>query len=90
MSRAWCRGEATRWGGDTVMPFAANVAVEIAGVCVIPGDYVYADASGAVVIPRSSLRRVTDEALSVEAEDAQSMKEIASEHTPHRTSVESG
>src|SRR3546814_2596319 len=24
----WCRGEATRWGGDTVMPFAANVAVE--------------------------------------------------------------
>ena len=86
----WCRGQAARWGGDTVTPFAANVAVEIAGVCVIPGDYVYADASGAVVIPRSSLRRVTDEALSVEAEDAQSMKEIASEHTPHRTSVESG
>ena len=32
----WCRGEATRWGGDTVMPFAANVAVEIGGVCVSP------------------------------------------------------
>jgi regulator of RNase E activity RraA len=83
----WCRGEATRWGGDTVMPFAANVAVEIAGVCVIPGDYLYADASGAVVIPRSSLKRVIDEALSVEAEDARSLEQIATEQ-PTRTSQE--
>jgi regulator of RNase E activity RraA len=59
----WCRGEATRWGGDTVMPFAANVAVEIGGVSVIPGDYVCADASGGVVIPQASLKRVFDEAL---------------------------
>jgi regulator of RNase E activity RraA len=77
----WCRGEATRWGGDTVMPFAANVPVEVGGVCVIPGDYVYADSSGAVVIPRASLRRVIDEALSVEAEDARSLEEIATERT---------
>jgi regulator of RNase E activity RraA len=75
----WCRGEATRWGGDTVMPFAANVAVEIDGVCVIPGDYLYADRSGAVVIPRASLKRVIDEALNVEAEDARSLREIATE-----------
>jgi regulator of RNase E activity RraA len=81
----WCRGEATRWGGDTVMPFAANVAVEIGGVCVVPGDYVYADASGAVVIPRASLQRVIDEALSVEADDARSLEEIASED-PEETS----
>jgi regulator of RNase E activity RraA len=75
----WCRGEATRWGGDTVMPFAANVAVEIGGVCVVAGDYVYADASGAVVIPRASLHRVIDEALSIEAEDARSLEQIATE-----------
>ena len=75
----WCRGEATRWGGDTVMPFAANVAVEIGGVCVIPGDYVYADTTGAVVIPRTSLQPVLEEALSVEAEDARSLQEIAAE-----------
>jgi regulator of RNase E activity RraA len=75
----WCRGEATHWGGDTVMPFAANVAVEIGGVCVVPGDYVYADASGAVVIPRASLGRVIDEALSIEAEDARSLEQIAAE-----------
>jgi regulator of RNase E activity RraA len=78
----WCRGEATRWGGDTVMPFAANVAVEIGGVCVTPGDYLYADASGAVVIPRSSLKRVIDEALSVESEDARSLAKIATEQPP--------
>lgn len=83
----WCRGEATRWGGDTVMPFAANVAVEIGGVCVIPGDYLYADASGAVVIPRASLQRVVDEALKVEAEDARSLEEIATEQTT-RASLE--
>jgi regulator of RNase E activity RraA len=75
----WCRGEAARWGGDTVMPFAANVAVEIGGVCVVPGDYVYANASGAVVIPRGSLQRVIDEALRVEAEDARSLEQIAAE-----------
>jgi regulator of RNase E activity RraA len=75
----WCRGEATRWGGDTVMPFAANVAVEIGGVCVIPGDYLYADPSGAVVIPQASLKRVVDEALNVETEDVRSLDEIATE-----------
>jgi regulator of RNase E activity RraA len=75
----WCRGEATRWGGDTVMPFAAKVVVEICGVCVVPGDYVYADASGAVVIPRASLQRVIDEALSIEADDARSLEQIAAE-----------
>jgi regulator of RNase E activity RraA len=83
----WCRGESTRWGGETVMPFAANVAVEVGGVCVIPGDYVYADASGAVVIPQASLERVIDEALRVEAEDANSLEDIAAEQ-PEETSDE--
>jgi regulator of RNase E activity RraA len=78
----WCRGEATRWGGDTAMPFAANVAVEINGVCVNPGDYLYADASGAVVIPRASLERVIEEALRVEAEDAKALEEIATQRRP--------
>jgi regulator of RNase E activity RraA len=45
----------------------------------MPGDYLYADASGAVVIPSASLKRVLDEALGVEAEDARSLEEIAAE-----------
>jgi regulator of RNase E activity RraA len=81
----WCRGEAARWGGDTVMPFAANASVEIGGVCVIPGDYLYADASGAVVIPQASLKQVIDEAVRVEAEDVRALEAIAAER-PRRKS----
>jgi regulator of RNase E activity RraA len=74
----WCRGEATRWGGDTVMPYAADVAVEIAGVTIVPGDHVYADAAGGVVIPAGSLDRVLAEAWAVTEEDARSVEEIRS------------
>ncbi|MFD3518851.1 RraA family protein [Streptomyces sp. NPDC058653] len=80
----WCRGEATLAGGETAMPFAANVAVEVGGVSVFPGDYLYADASGAVVIPAGSLERVIDEALKVEAEDAGFAQEIAAQERAAR------
>nr|WP_277349037.1 RraA family protein [Streptomyces sp. HNM0575] len=79
---AWCRGEATRWGGDTVMPYAANIAVEVSGVCVTPGDYVFADAAGAVIIPAASLARVLDEASRVDAEDAEAVEQIRAEWLP--------
>jgi regulator of RNase E activity RraA len=76
---AWCRGEATRWGGDTVMPYAADVAVEIAGVTITPGDYVHADAAGAVVVPAASIDRVLAEARAVTAEDARATEAIRAE-----------
>ena len=44
----YCKGETTRWGGDVLMPFAANAPVVVDGATVVPGDYVYADAAGAV------------------------------------------
>jgi regulator of RNase E activity RraA len=65
----WCRGEAVRWGGDYVMPYAANVPVEIAGVTVVPGDYICVDSAGGVVIPAASLETVLTEAEKVVAED---------------------
>lgn len=65
----WCRGEAVRWGGDHVMPYAANVAVEVAGVTVVPGDYVFVDSAGGVVIPAASLETVLTEAETVVADD---------------------
>lgn len=77
----WCRGEATRWGGDTVMPFAANIAVEVAGICIVPGDYTYADTSGAVAIPAASLQQVLQEAQRIEAEDTESLNQIHGENT---------
>ncbi|MFH8445330.1 RraA family protein [Streptomyces sp. NPDC018026] len=75
----WCRGQATHWGGGTVMPFAANIAVEVGGACIVPGDYVYADASGAVVVPAASLRQVIEEAARIEADDDRSIEQIRDE-----------
>lgn len=75
----WCAGEATRWGGGTVVPFAADVPVEIGGVCVTPGDFVYADASGAVVIPARSLVTVVQEAVAIDAADADFVQSIREE-----------
>lgn len=67
---AWCRGETVRQGGETVMPFAANVPVGLGGVTVFPGDWIYADASGAVVIPPDDLAGILEEALRIEERDA--------------------
>ena len=76
---AYCSGEATRWGGDQVTPFQANVPVVIRKVGVMPGQYVFADSSGAVIIPDGQIDEVLSKALEVEAEDAGYRKEIAQE-----------
>jgi 4-hydroxy-4-methyl-2-oxoglutarate aldolase len=67
---AWCRGESVRQGGESVMPFAAGVPVAVGGVTVVPGDWVYADRAGAVVIPAADLRPVLEEAARIEERDA--------------------
>lgn len=87
----WCRGEATWWGGETVMPYAANIAVEVGGVLITPGDYVYADSAGAVVIPARSLDRVLDEASKIDVEDCEALEQIRNERSTdseqHRQTV---
>jgi len=73
---AWCRGETVRQGGDTVMPYAANVPVCVGGVTVVPGDWVYADRAGAVVIPSDDLRPVLEEAARIEERDAAEVERL--------------
>ena len=77
---AYCSGEATRWGGDSVTPFQANVPVVVDGVGVMPGDHVFADSSGAVVIPHGQIEDVLAGARRVEAEDAAARDRIAREN----------
>jgi regulator of RNase E activity RraA len=48
-------------------------------VAVCPGDYVFADASGAAVIPAGDVRTVLHTANQVVAADAQSVVTIRSE-----------
>jgi 4-hydroxy-4-methyl-2-oxoglutarate aldolase len=76
---AYCSGEATRWGGGEVTPFQANVPVVVSGVGVVPGQYVFADSSGAVVIPAQQIDEVIEGARAVEAEDARYREEIERE-----------
>lgn len=76
----YCSGEATHWGGAVVTPFQANVPVVLAGgVGVVPGSYVFADSSGAVVIPEHQIGEVLEGALGVQGEDAAAMVTIRTE-----------
>jgi 4-hydroxy-4-methyl-2-oxoglutarate aldolase len=79
---AYCSGEATRWGGDEVTPFLANVPVVVAKVGVMPGQYVFADSSGAVLIPAKQVDEVLEGARRVQAEDAAFREQISEERRP--------
>lgn len=72
----YCSGQATRWGGDSITPFQANVPVVLQGIGIMPGSYLFADSSGAVVIPKSQVSEVFAEAQRVQAEDAAAMGNI--------------
>src|SRR5215203_6656488 len=76
---AYCSGEATKWGGAEVTPFQANVPVVLSGVGVMPGQYVFADSSGAVVVPDGQIEDVIAGARAVVAEDARDAEEIKRE-----------
>jgi len=75
----YCSGETSRVGEDVVTPFQANVPVVLGGVAVIPGQYVYADSAGAVIIPEEELEEVLDEAREVDREDEDYRLEISRE-----------
>ena len=75
----YCRGVATRWGGDSVTPYQANVPVVLSQVGIHSGDIVFADASGAVVIPASELDDIVAEAVRVNQEDREALETIANE-----------
>jgi 4-hydroxy-4-methyl-2-oxoglutarate aldolase len=81
---AYCSGEATKWGGGEVTPFQANVPVVVSGVGVIPGQYVFADGSGAVVIPDGQVEEVIAGARKVAAEDDEYRSEIRQERLQDR------
>jgi regulator of RNase E activity RraA len=81
---AYCSGEATKWGGGDVTPFQVNTPVVISGVGVFPGQYVFADSSGAVVIPDTQVEEVIAGARAVEAEDDEDRSKIQRERLQDR------
>ena len=70
------------------MPLAANIPVVVNGVSVIPGDYVYADSAGAVIVPANSIRQAHEEAAKIEGINAEYIDKIKRENL--REILESG
>ena len=75
----YCRGEAAAAGGSDLMPVAANVPVSLCGTTVLPGDYVYADSSGTVVIPGGHVEQVLGSAAEIQADDRAILSVIRAE-----------
>lgn len=78
---AYCSAEAVRWGGDVITPYQANVPIVVAGVGVHPGQYVFVDDSGAVVIPEPDIDAVLDGAVTVGKEEAAFRAQVEQERT---------
>ncbi|MCZ4521051.1 RraA family protein [Rhodococcus ruber] len=76
---AYCAGEAVEAGGALITPRHSNVPVVLHGVGIMPGDYVFADGSGAVVIPGTEIDEILCGAVEVKREDAEFRKQIAQE-----------
>ncbi len=54
----YCKGETVRAGGNEIQPYLTNVPVCVDGVTVVPGDYVFARGSTAVIIPADSAEAI--------------------------------
>ena len=77
-------------GGAEVTPFQANVPVVLSGVGVMPGQYVFADSSGAVMIPEGQIDDVLAGARAVKDEDARDLDQISRERLPGSESAGGG
>ena len=75
----WCMGETTKAGGAVIRPYLTNIPVSLAGVTVVPGDYMIADSTGAVVIPPAHLDDVLESAGDMAATARQMEETIRSE-----------
>lgn len=75
----YCRGQTVRQGGNLVMPIEADVPVEVSGVAVLPGDWIYADDTGAVVVPAADILGVLEDAARFEERDAASAERMVHE-----------
>ena len=75
----YCGGETVKAGTADVMPVAANVPVVVGGTTVLPGDFVYADATAAVIVPAVLADEAFQLAVEVEREDASFVTSIRDE-----------
>ena len=75
----YCSGATVKAGTADLMPIAANVPVVVGGVTVLPGDFVYADAAAAVIVPSGLVDEAFPLAAEIEREDAGFLTSIRAE-----------
>lgn len=56
----WAKGTSTVGAGAESQPHAINVPITVEGVDITPGDLVFCDDNGVVVIPQSHIARVVE------------------------------
>lgn len=76
----YCAGETVRAGTAELMPSAVNVPVVIDGITVTPGDHVYADSSGTVIVPASHFDAVWASAIEIETNEVAQLQSIREEN----------
>ena len=54
----YCKGQTVHGGGNEIQPYLTNVPVCLDGVTIVPGDYVFAHESAAVIIPAASAEAI--------------------------------
>jgi len=62
----WCRGRSALTTKFLEFESAVNVPVQVGGVMVSPGDGVFADYNGVIIVPRAEIEQVCDTALAMQ------------------------
>lgn len=72
----WALGETPRASGDLLQVIEVGGLLTFGGVTVCPGDWVYVDEAGMVVVPWAERGEVADAARAIEADDADAVRRI--------------
>ncbi|MGI9613221.1 MAG: RraA family protein [Acidimicrobiales bacterium] len=75
----YCRGEAIRAGGNVIQPFVTDAPVVVDGVTIVPGDVIFADTTGAAVIPADQASPVLELAQKIKTMAGQMAEKIRHE-----------
>jgi regulator of RNase E activity RraA len=72
----WALGETPRASGDLLQVIDTGGILCFGGVTIVPGDWIYADDAGAVVVPAAERDEVLRDARAIEIADAEAVRAI--------------
>lgn len=72
----WALGETPRASGDLLQVIEVGGLLSFGGVTVAPGDWMYVDDAGLIVVPWDERAQVIDDARAIEAADADAVRRI--------------